>query len=218
MSHSQTPSNLIPLAPLYLRLAHSHSLPKPNSHLLQSLKESPQKFLSTHEIDLSRSYFGARGIFPVVDLVRRLPHITHLNLSQNNLDNNSVRYLVHRLRDHPGLSQVDLSGNVEVSLGGADALLEWIEGGSGDATRFEVVDEAFSGSATLHKATSDVLIAQSHQQSGGPFRGNPRLREIYLDGTNVHEKFRVRIQEALMRNKLREAREARERGGVPQKR
>ena len=63
------------------------------------------------KLDLSHTLVGAKGLKPLVELVRTCPSLHTLNLRSQQLNSEAVQEMAETLRGHPGLTLLDISGN-----------------------------------------------------------------------------------------------------------
>lgn len=91
---------------------------KPNTGLDAAFVEMSS---ADDTLDQSNNYLGRKGIQALMSVVSDL-RIKNLNLSDNQIDNETVNILVQGVKSHPTLQRIDLRKN-PVSLLGARALL-----------------------------------------------------------------------------------------------
>lgn len=77
-------------------------------------------------LDYSRTYIGAQGALPVIELCRRLPRLQTLVLRDNYVNNDTVWHLVQMALFHPTLERIDLSANEHISWTGAMCVVELV--------------------------------------------------------------------------------------------
>jgi hypothetical protein len=97
---------------------------KPNSHIINLLSHCSGQ-LDFKELDLSTNFVGTKGIFPILEIVRRCPHLQKFIVRDNYLDNQAVHYVASTALEHPALTHLDVSNN-PISWTAAMSLLDMV--------------------------------------------------------------------------------------------
>ncbi|RNF26914.1 putative calpain [Trypanosoma conorhini] len=118
---------------------------KPNSSLSSYLQEefarhNQQRVLES--VDLSKNYVGAKGIIPVLDLVKNVKTVKRLDVRNNMLEHEQLQHLVYCLALHPSMEEVDVSGNA-LDNGSVDLVLQLLRANE-NITAFHVGGNHFS--------------------------------------------------------------------------
>ncbi|RNF21870.1 putative calpain [Trypanosoma cruzi] len=121
---------------------------RPNSFLSRYLQEeftrhSQQRVLES--LDLSNNYVGAKGIIPVLDLVKNVKTVRRLDVRKNMLEHEQLEHLVYCLALHPSIEEVDVSGNA-LDDGSVDIILKLLQANE-SITVFRVDGNHFASSS-----------------------------------------------------------------------
>lgn len=124
------------------------------------------------EVNLARSYVGARGCIPVIELCKLFPNLTSVSFAGNHLSNQSVWHICKVLQFHPSVVRLDLSENdvswtagmCVLELSTRNTTLQHIELG-GTLIKPKVV-------AAINGQIRKNMIAGSRQSRRGPNPSN----------------------------------------------
>ncbi|CCW61914.1 unnamed protein product [Phytomonas sp. EM1] len=106
---------------VYLEACRQQGVKLPNPELVHFL-QAHDSFSSIEEIDVSNNYLGNRGILALLDVVKVLPKIRFLNLSDQKLYNTDLNQssvkgnatidaIIDVCKTHPTLTSINLSSN-----------------------------------------------------------------------------------------------------------
>nr|CCC89272.1 unnamed protein product [Trypanosoma congolense IL3000] len=115
--------HVLPPCEAYRELCHRHQC-KPINTVAKLFSSRIGEWNATTHLDFSRSYIGPKGVHPVVEMCKRLPALRVFNCADNYLTNNSVYLITRMAMFHPGLEQLELSGNEYISWTGGNFLSE----------------------------------------------------------------------------------------------
>ncbi|RNF01321.1 calpain cysteine peptidase [Trypanosoma rangeli] len=118
---------------------------KPNSSISKYLQEEftrhdQHRVLET--VDLSKNYVGAKGIIPVLDLVKNVKTVRRLDARNSMMGHEQLEHLVYCLALHPSMEDVDVSDNA-LENSSVDLILQLLKTNE-NITTFRVDGNHFS--------------------------------------------------------------------------
>eukprot|EP01064_Diplonema_japonicum_P034355 TRINITY_DN7095_c0_g1_i2.p2 TRINITY_DN7095_c0_g1~~TRINITY_DN7095_c0_g1_i2.p2 ORF type:complete len:1232 (+),score=367.53 TRINITY_DN7095_c0_g1_i2:3770-7465(+) len=97
---------------------------KPNSMFVKTVCDTDGSY-TMKELDLSCNYIASMK--PFLDIVRMNKSLRSINVRDNGLDNSDLRLLCETLQDHPGVEEIDVSGNRQLTIIAGRCLLALVQ-------------------------------------------------------------------------------------------